>query len=254
MAAAASWSSTLEDIADELGRNLDFIDSRCADASPRHRSLRAVFNYSWETLNQAQQSILTALAVFTGSFRLADAAAVMKSPPAVFLELLDRSLLRKDEYGRLAIPEPIYPYVLELFLQSPDLAKGVYQQQAEYYTTLFEKYASQLSDSQITKAMQVLVPELGNCTHAWLWAINQGAFQLLNRLLQPLHTLLHTRSEFNRSIDLLEMVVQLDIEGVEAQQLLARTHIRLGMDYLRLGRSARAERILIIGLQAHSCF
>ncbi len=44
--------------------------------------------------------------------------------------------------------------------------------------------------------------------------------------------------------------MQLDIEGVEAQQLLARTHIRLGMDYLRLGWSTRAERILIIGLQS----
>src|SRR5690606_29922235 len=67
---AASWVDilSLPDIADEIDSSLDLLETDMRNVPQRHRSIRAVFDYSWQQLSQAEQSVFAQFAVFRGGF------------------------------------------------------------------------------------------------------------------------------------------------------------------------------------------
>src|SRR5690348_14958317 len=91
-------------------------------AGGRHRSLRAVVDWSYEQLTPAQQDLFGQLAVFHGSFDVAAASAVAGGPgdPAgvtrLLLHLADRSLVTAEPDGnttRYRLLETLRSYALE---------------------------------------------------------------------------------------------------------------------------------------------
>src|SRR4029453_4566374 len=79
LAAAGMRVLSCEEIAQEIGRNLDFLSSAMQDLPVRQRSLRAVFDYSWNLLSAPEQQALRQLAVFRGSFTREAVGAVLSS-------------------------------------------------------------------------------------------------------------------------------------------------------------------------------
>ena len=75
---AAAWVHLLSchQIATEIAANLDFLTSQHRDVAPRQRSLRAVFDHSWNLLSAEDRDVFCRLAVFRGSFDREAAAAV----------------------------------------------------------------------------------------------------------------------------------------------------------------------------------
>ncbi len=67
---AAAWVRLLScpEILAELRHNLDSLGASAIDLPQRHRSLRAVFDYSWQLLTQSEQQTLAQLAIFQGGF------------------------------------------------------------------------------------------------------------------------------------------------------------------------------------------
>ncbi len=67
---AVSWLAVLScsEIADELARNLDLLTTNASDPPPRQQSLHALFDSSWDLLNEAERRALRRLAIFRGSF------------------------------------------------------------------------------------------------------------------------------------------------------------------------------------------
>ena len=63
---AASWIPLLspQTIADEITRNLDFLEAELRDLPERHHSLRAVFTQSWQQLADMERTVFMRLAVF----------------------------------------------------------------------------------------------------------------------------------------------------------------------------------------------
>ena len=55
LAAASVGAMSLSDIADEIERSADFLAHDWHDAPTRQRSMRAVFDWSWQLLNDAEQ-------------------------------------------------------------------------------------------------------------------------------------------------------------------------------------------------------
>ncbi len=73
---AASWlrTLTLDDVATEIEKGLDVLQSGARDMPARHRSMRAVFDHSWQLLSESERAVLSKLAVFRGGFRREAAA------------------------------------------------------------------------------------------------------------------------------------------------------------------------------------
>src|SRR5690606_17586228 len=75
---AACWLKLLpcDAIADEIQRNLDFLNTNMRDIPDRHRNMRAVFDQSWTLLSEAEQAAFCRLSVFRGGFERAAAEVV----------------------------------------------------------------------------------------------------------------------------------------------------------------------------------
>jgi predicted ATPase len=67
---AATWVRHLscQEIAQEIERTVDFLRTAQRNIPARHRSMRAVFDYSWQILSDEEQSTLARLAVFPRAF------------------------------------------------------------------------------------------------------------------------------------------------------------------------------------------
>src|SRR6185295_2855773 len=81
---AAHWVGeyTPDEIAAALRSDLAFAETRDRQTPDRHRSLRAVFDYSWRRLPALEQQALARLSVFAGGFDQAAALAVAETRPA----------------------------------------------------------------------------------------------------------------------------------------------------------------------------
>jgi len=67
---AAAWLHILnvDEIVEELEKGLDILTTEARDAPERHRSIRAVFDYSWSLLHPTEHEIFVLLSVFRGGF------------------------------------------------------------------------------------------------------------------------------------------------------------------------------------------
>jgi predicted ATPase/DNA-binding SARP family transcriptional activator len=107
LAAARLPGTTVSELAGNLRDRFGLLTvGRRADS--RHRSLRAVVDWSYEQLTAGQQDLFGLLAVFHGSFDVAAARAVAGGPgdPAevtrLLLHLIDRSLVTAERDGDTA--------------------------------------------------------------------------------------------------------------------------------------------------------
>lgn len=99
IALAAAWvrRRSLTQIYEEIGRSLDFLTTRWRDQDPRHRSMRAVLETSWQLLAAEEQAVLAALSVFPTTFTAAAAAAVAAATPLILDSLCEKSLLQQQQ-------------------------------------------------------------------------------------------------------------------------------------------------------------
>src|SRR5690606_8111449 len=67
---AAAWIEVLTpaEIAAEIQRSLDFLETGLRDVPERQRSIRAVFDHSWRLLDEREREVFAALSVFRRGF------------------------------------------------------------------------------------------------------------------------------------------------------------------------------------------
>lgn len=98
---AATWLPTLSpsEIAVEIEEGIDFLSVCARDVPERHRSMRAVFDHSWQLLSSHEQQALRRLSVFCGGFTRQAAEAVAGASLASLSALIGKSLLRRAGQG-----------------------------------------------------------------------------------------------------------------------------------------------------------
>lgn len=144
---AAAWLRLLspEEIAQELEADLDFLESDGLDRPERHRSMRAVFDYSWKLLDEAGRASFMALSVFRGGFTREAAQQVTGCKLPALVGLVDRSLLRRDAGGRFELHELLRQYAAEQ-LEGSGKAEDFRRRHADYYLArLIENSSAQVS-------------------------------------------------------------------------------------------------------------
>jgi predicted ATPase/DNA-binding SARP family transcriptional activator len=117
---AASWIRVMacREIAQQIERNLDVLSDQLQDVPDRHRSARAVFEYSWSLLALEEQMVFMKLAVFPGGFRREAAEKVAGAPLSLLFTLVDKSLLRASAIGRYDMHSLLHQFVSEKLVQS----------------------------------------------------------------------------------------------------------------------------------------
>jgi tetratricopeptide (TPR) repeat protein len=98
------------------------LSAQLADVPDRHRSARAVFEYSWSLLAPEEQQVFMKLAAFPSGFRREAAERVAGAPLSLLFTLVDKSLLRAGANGRYDMHTLLHQYVIEKAAQSSQTA------------------------------------------------------------------------------------------------------------------------------------
>jgi tetratricopeptide (TPR) repeat protein len=209
---AAAWVRvmTLEDIAQEIERDLDFLAAPIRDVPERHRSLRAVFEHSWRLLEPPEQPVFARLSVFQGGFTRAAAHEVAEASPHILLALTDQSLVTRDALDRYHLHPLVRQYAAEKL--PPD--STVRLRHALYYIRLLSDQEAAISGPKQAAALQSVAQDMENIHAAWEW--------LLMCLAQPsqLETALERLSS---SLDSLNLFYNIRCRFQEADTVFAET-------------------------------
>lgn len=231
---AAAWvqSLTCGEIADEVERNLDFLQTQLHDVPERHRSLRAVFNQTWAGLVEEEQTCFRRLAVFRGGFEREAAEAVTDSGWMTLAALSNKMMLQRDEDGRYLLHELLRQFALEK-LREADEYEATRQAHARYYAQfLADRREGILGESQHTVTAEIIC-EFENILSNFTNMLCVPDPAIVDQIIYPINDALQFRNRYQDARRLFEQAVDVLNGGrstvtYEATTMLGWTHIRLG--------------------------
>lgn len=168
---AAGWSRALTcaEIAAEIESGLSFLASEGAHLPERHRSMQAVFDYSWRRLTAEEQVVMRRLSVFQGPFSREAAVAVTAVSLPGLLALVDKSLLRWED-GFFSLHELLRQYAAAHLAQRPAEKEAVEEAHGRYYARFMQQWEDQLSGGTQKEALAAIHAEIDNARAVWRWA------------------------------------------------------------------------------------
>lgn len=149
MAAARASVLPVGDIAERLADMFHLLIARRRTALPRHQTLRATLDWSYELLPEPERLVLRRLGIFAGPFSLEAAGAVAASPPAIAPSevveatstLVAKSLVLAEAAGagiRFRLLDTTRAYAIEKLGERGE-REAVAHRHAEYYRDVFER-------------------------------------------------------------------------------------------------------------------
>ena len=162
---AAAWVDVLSvgDIADEIARSLDFLETERGDVPDRHRSMRAVFDYSWSMLSDEERRIFQALSVFRDGFTRKAAQAVAGASIRNLAGLVSKSLVVSDrESGRFAIHELLRQYAEAALAEDDTAWERVKDSHAAFFAARGARAEYLLGSSDQKQALAIVEEDLDN--------------------------------------------------------------------------------------------
>lgn len=202
---AAAWLKVLttEQIAAEIAQNLDILTARHQNVPERHRSLRIVFEQSWQRLTKEEQLVLSKLAMFQDGCTRDAAARVAGGTIVILAALVDKALLRRYDQpltpGKIESRFHFHPllqqYVTEKLQTGPEVQEHTAATHAHYYLNLVELYSKQLKSAERKTTLRRLEIEFANLRAAWHWATALKDVQVLARFALPLSNMFEKRVE-----------------------------------------------------------
>jgi predicted ATPase/pimeloyl-ACP methyl ester carboxylesterase/DNA-binding SARP family transcriptional activator/tRNA A-37 threonylcarbamoyl transferase component Bud32 len=173
---AAAWLKVLSttEIATEIEQSLDILETEWHNVPERQRSLRAVFNSSWQLLDEAERAALQGLAIFQGGFTRQAAQAVTGISLKGILALADKSWLQRSEDGRYQIHELLRQYAAEKLHADPDAWQRIKEKHSAYYVTFLREQGSMMWGPHQREAFDAVAGEFENVRFAWDWLVEQG--------------------------------------------------------------------------------
>lgn len=112
---AASWIELLSpaEIAADIKHGLDLLDAELRDLPERQRSMRTVFEQTWQRLSSVEQDALMRLTVFRESFTREAAQYVSHANLKLLKSLVNKSLVRVTQNSRYDIQELLRQFAHE---------------------------------------------------------------------------------------------------------------------------------------------
>lgn len=255
---AAAWVRLLstQEIATEIEQNLDFLTTSLRNVSQRHRSLRAVFEYSWNLLTETEREAFSKLTVFRGGFTRQAAAKVAETSLFHLSTLVDKSLLRKNTNDRYDMLEVLKQYGEEKLEESPQVKALVETHHSAYFAAFLHQREEALKGGDQKTALDEIGAEIENIRLALQWAITNRRYSTLSHAIEGFYRYFEIRGWLREGAAILSNMSESlrerygGTETLEEEMLIhySRVLARLGAFYYRLGNHAEAENALRKGI------
>lgn len=171
---AASWVDmlSLDEIVLEIQKCLDFLETDLRNMPDRHRSIRAVFDSSWNLLNEREQQFFARLSIFRGTFSRRAAEKITHAKLQNLATLVSKSLLQYDrEKNRYQVHELLRQYGAEQLAENPEDEFDAYHCFSDFFCGEAEKHLQLFMDGQMQPAIERLEMDHNNIRFACDWAI-----------------------------------------------------------------------------------
>jgi predicted ATPase/transcriptional regulator with XRE-family HTH domain len=248
---AATWINTLscQEIAAEIERGLDFLATSRRDMPERHRSIHAVFEYSWNLLSAGEQVVLKNLSVFQGGFQREAAERVAGANLFLLSSLVGKSFVRRDEFERYDQHELMRQYAAIRLHEDRQEEISARDRHATYYLVLWRDREIQLKGKGQREALRELTAEIDNFRAAWEWAVAQSRFATLYESLLAFLLLYDVRGWYAEGMERIESIVQA-LRGTpdQHQDVLGLALSLQGWFYFRRGQLKEARERFDQGL------
>ncbi len=201
---AAAWleALTAQEIVKEIESSFDFLETQLRDVPERHRSLRAVFEYSWNLLTDEERDGFKRLSVFRGGFSRQAAQEVAGASLRALTALGNKSLLRRDsESGRYEIHELLRQYAAEHLAESKADHDAVQDRHCAYYADFLQKIEPDLLSANQKKALESVEAEMENIRLAWRWAVEHAHLDSLRKAAGVLDIIYELMSLYREGVE-----------------------------------------------------
>jgi predicted ATPase/transcriptional regulator with XRE-family HTH domain/Flp pilus assembly protein TadD len=208
---AASWVRMLSarEIAHELEKSLDFLESNKFDVPQRHRSIKTVFDHSWELLTDEERDLLRKLSVFQGGFTREAAVAATGASLLLLSSLVDKSLLRHSKNpDRYDLHELVRAYALEKLQANPSEEEAALAKYAEHYAAWIQSLEWEFKSPRQTHTSQIIRTETCNWHCTGRWAIEERRLDLLRKMLPTLNWYFEVNGYYDEAIAILKPAVE----------------------------------------------
>lgn len=196
-------------IADEIARNVDFLQSATPHRPVRHHSLTATFTYAYDLLPEADRALFRRLSVFPGSFLTETARAVADATLPAMARLLDRSLVRLSEADRWDLHPLLRRYASEQLARAPDVLAAVQGRHADAYLGSLIAKDDALWGANPQGALADLTSEWENVKAAWDYALRLGKLKPLRRAIRPMTRFLDFKGHFQWGVEMFDRAARI---------------------------------------------
>lgn len=206
---AAGWLGTLRPatIAQEIKHNLDLLATRTRNLPERHRSMRSVFDYSWQLMSEQEHEVFQKISVFRGGFTREAAESVAEASLPMLASLIDQSLVRFNAAGRYEVQELLRQYGAEQ-LEAAHQTEIAQRAFTDYYLGLLHRLEHDIKTHQQIVALDTIAADFENIRHAWQLAIQQGHVVALSEAVESLHLFADIRGRYHEIVEMLWAAIQ----------------------------------------------
>jgi len=195
---AAAWTRVLScaEIAVEIERGLDILETSARNVAERHRSMRAVLQQSWARLADGEQAVVRKLALFRGGFTREAAAAVAGASIHALSALVDKSwLYRSTRHGRFDMHELVRQFAEERLAESGE-GDTVQQAYALHFADLVQRCEAGIKFRRQSEALGEMDRDFENIRAAWHWSAERHDAALSSRMLEGVSFFCDMRARF----------------------------------------------------------
>ena len=223
----------------------------------RHRSLRAVFDQSWNLLSDTEQRVFRRLSFFRGGFRQSGAEQVAGASFLTLVALTEKSLLHLTPAGRYHIHESLWQFAQEKLQAVQADQEEMQDRHSDYYLAFLHRQEKKLQGKERQATLQEIGEEIDNIQLAWHRAVASGNLDTMDQALESLYDFYYTRSWFqighdvcSQAADRMQALMGQQPAGQQpkSERLLGRIWARQGQFCDRLGLFEPAHELAQIGL------
>jgi predicted ATPase/DNA-binding SARP family transcriptional activator len=252
LAAARLRTLTADQVAARLSDRFRLLTGGSRTALPRHRTLRAVVEWSWDLLDEDERHLAESLAVFPGGVTAESAAAVHGDGPTEELleSLADKSLLVpvRGQTPRFRMLETLREFGVDRLIDrgEVDAVRGAH---LDHFVRVVERQAVRLRGADQVDAVGVLDADHGNIIAALRFAIDRGDRRTAGRLVAGLSWFWSIRNQHQEAWTWADAVLavpgELDpadeivVQALSVTGLLAESQFGMGDDAPWRGPVAR---------------
>jgi predicted ATPase/DNA-binding winged helix-turn-helix (wHTH) protein len=181
LAAARADALGVEGVAAHLDDRFHLLVGGRRTALPRHQTLRATLDWSYELLSEAERVVLRRLSIFAGSFTLEAADAIAASTELASLDIINavanlvaKSLVAVNAGGTIAryrLLETTRAYALEKLTEGSEL-EHIARRHAEYCRDFLERAEAELETNSTGEWLAAYGPWIDNIRAALDWGFS----------------------------------------------------------------------------------